>query len=152
MTTLHHQVWIDAPPSRVYGALATAQGLAEWWAPHTSEETAEGLVLAHSPGPAHGAVQMKVVDRTPDRRIEWEIISIHPERSPASAWTGTRIIFDIAERPSPGHWIGLDNEGEPMVALDFYHAGWDEASEFLGFCNYAWGVTLDLLRQWCEAE
>lgn len=152
MTTLYHQVWIDAPAAKVYEALATAEGLGGWWAPHTSTETEEGLVLAHSPGEAHGDVRMKVLDRTPDRRIEWEIVSTHPERSPASAWTGTHIIFEIVEKPSPGHWMGMDDDGRTMTVLNFRHTGWDENSGFLGFCNYAWGVTLDMLRQSCESQ
>jgi hypothetical protein len=55
MATLYHQVWIDAPAAKVYEALA-------------STETEDGLVLAHGPGPAHGAVQMKVLDSTPNKR------------------------------------------------------------------------------------
>jgi hypothetical protein len=151
MTTLHHQVWIKAPVARVYNALATADGLSGWWAPHTTTETAAGIVLGHSPGPAHGEVQMLVLEASPGR-IEWEIVSTHPRQSPASAWTGAHIIFELSERPSPGQWMGLDNEGEIMTVVNFAHSGWDEGSEFLGFCNYAWGVTLDLLRQWCETN
>lgn len=152
MATLYHQVWIDAPAAKVYEALASAEGLGGWWAPHTSTETDDGLLLAHSPGPAHGDVQMKVLDSTPNKRVEWEIISTHPKRSPASAWTGTHIIFEIDEKESPGHWLGINNEGQNIAVLNFYHAGWDEDSEFLGFCNYAWGVTLDRLKKLCESQ
>ncbi|MBX3178206.1 MAG: SRPBCC domain-containing protein [Candidatus Hydrogenedentes bacterium] len=152
MATLIHQVWIDAPVATVYGALATAEGLGRWWAPHTSEETDAGLVLAHSPGKEHGDVRMRVAELVPFKRVEWEIISTHPPESPASAWTGTRISFDLEERPSPGHWMGMQNGGMPMAVLNFRHAGWDADSPFYGFCNYAWGVTLDMLRQWCESQ
>ncbi len=152
MATLRHRVWINAPIAKVYDALATAEGLGRWWAPHTSDQTADGLVLAHSPGPEHGDVRIKVLDRTPNERIEWEIISTHPERSPASAWTGTRITFELSQKPSPGPWLGMDNEGQTMTVLDFSHAGWNENSEFFGFCNYAWGVTLDMLKRACESE
>lgn len=130
MATLYHQVWIDAPIATLYKALATAEGLSNWWAPHTSSETDNGLVLAHSPGAAHGDVQMKVLDSTPNQRVEWEVISTHPKRSPASAWTGTYIVFELTERESPGHWMGMANEGQAMTVLNFYHAGWDENSEF----------------------
>jgi uncharacterized protein YndB with AHSA1/START domain len=151
MATITQQVWINAPVSRVYSALATAEGLGGWWAPHTSTETDEGLVLAHSPGPAHGDVKMLVVDATPDKRVEWKIISDHPAESPASAWTGTRIVFEIGERPSPGPWRGMADEGQPRAVIEFRHSGWDAESDFFGFCNYAWGVTLDMLRRHCEA-
>jgi hypothetical protein len=99
------------------------------WAPHTSTETEAGLVLAHSPGPAHGDVQMKVLKSTPNRRVESEIISAHPKRSPASAWTGTQIAYKIAERHRPRHCLGLEKEGLTMAVVNFSHAGWDETSE-----------------------
>lgn len=148
--TLRHQVWIDAPIEKVYAALATAEGLGTWWAPHRSRETPEGLVLSHSPGPATGDVEMLVLLRTPPSRVEWKIISHHPKESPASSWTGTRIVFALSVRPSPGHWLGMQNEGAQMTVLDFEHRGWDPASPFLGFCNWAWGVTLDMLRRAAE--
>ena len=65
MTTLYHQVWIDAPAAKVYSAIATADGL---------------------------------------------------------------------------------------TVLDFRHSGWDENSEFLGFCNFAGGETLLRLKQSCESR
>jgi uncharacterized protein YndB with AHSA1/START domain len=152
MATLCHQVWIDAPASKVYEALATADGLGKWWAPHTSTETDAGLVLAHSPGGEHGDVKMKVLDRVQDRRVEWEIISTHPKRSPASAWTGTHIVFDIAQRENPGLWRGITSVEQQLTVLEFRHTGWDENSEYFGFCNFAWGATLLMLKQWCESK
>lgn len=152
MATLHHQVWINAPVSKVYEALATADGLGRWWAPHTSTETAVGLVLAHSPGGEHGDVQMKVLDTTQDQRVEWEIISTHPKRSPASAWTGTHIVFEISERPNPGPWLGISDPAPRMAVVEFRHSGWNESNEYFGFCNFAWGATLVMLKQWCESR
>jgi len=31
MATLLHQVWINAPLSKVYDSVATAEGLGTWW-------------------------------------------------------------------------------------------------------------------------
>ena len=152
MATLYHQVWINAPVSTAYAAISTATGLGQWWAPHTSTQTPDGLVLAHHPGPEHGEVRMKVIDLQPDRRVEWEIISMHPRQSPASAWTGTQVVFDLSERDNPGARLGIEHNGPRMTALDFRHAGWDEQSEYLGFCNFAWGATLMMLKQWCESR
>jgi len=152
MATLNHQVWINAPVSKVYEALATAEGLGKWWAPHTSTETDAGLVLAHSPGAEHGDVKMKVVDTTRNKRVEWEIISTHPESSPASGWTGTHIIFEITERENPGMRLGISDEAPRLAVLEFRHSGWDENSEYFGFCNFAWGAVLQMLKQWCESK
>ena len=43
-------------------------------------------------------VKLRVVELVPNKRVEWECISNHPKSSPASAWTGTHFIFEIAER------------------------------------------------------
>ena len=152
MATIHHQVWIDAPASRVFEGISTAEGLGKWWAPHTSTETDEGVVLAHSPGAEHGDVKMKVVDNVKDQRVEWEIISNHPNESPASAWTGTHILFEISERENPGVWRGVSSQKPRLAVIEFRHSGWDEKSDFFGFCNFAWGVTMSMLKQWCESD
>ncbi len=151
MATLSHQVWINAPVSKVYAALATADGLGRWWAPHTSTETEAGLVLAHGAGTEHGEVRMMVLESTQDRRVEWEIVSTHPSRSPACAWTGTHISFEMTERQNPGHWLGHSDDVPRMAVIEFRHSGWDEHSEYFGFCNFAWGETLLMLKQWCES-
>ena len=38
-----------------------------------------------------------------------------------------------------------------MTILTLRHSGWDEASEFIGFCNFQWGVALQKLKQVCES-
>ena len=151
MATLHHQVWIDAPVPKVYEALSSAEGLGHWWAPHTSTQTNAGLVLAHDPGPEHGAVEMKVVDTTQNKRVEWEIISTHPKSSPASAWTATHIIFELSQRDKP-RWMGGEGGKPAPTVVEFRHEGWNETSEYFGFCNFAWGETLVMLKQWCESQ
>jgi uncharacterized protein YndB with AHSA1/START domain len=48
MTTIHHQLLIDAPVSRVYDVIATAEGISTWWDKQTPKKTERGLVLEHS--------------------------------------------------------------------------------------------------------
>ena len=152
MAVLYHQVWINSPVAKVYEAISTAEGLGRWWAPHTATETAAGLVLAHDPGPAHGPVKMKVLEMVPNKRVEWEIISTHPKSSPASAWTGTHVIFEISERANVVARSGFGTDGDRIAVLEFRHSGWDEKSEYLGLCNFAWGTVLQLLKTWCESQ
>ena len=151
MAAIHHQIWIDAPLATVHAGLATAQGLGRWWVAHTASVIDGDAVLSHNPGPAHGVVAMKVLE-TSAHCVRWEVISRHPVQSPASAWTGTEIRFDLARRASPGTWRGLPHAGEPMTVLEFHHLGWDPHSEYLGFCSQAWAETLVLLRRWAEAQ
>jgi uncharacterized protein YndB with AHSA1/START domain len=152
MATLYHQVWIDAPIGTVYDALASAEGLSGWWAPHTATHTDAGVVLAHDPGEPHGPVRFLVRAAVHPRRLEWQVISSHPPQSPASAWTGTRVAFDLGERPNPGVWRGIPSERPSLTVLEFRHTGWDEASEYFGFCNFAWAQVLTLLQRHCEAR
>ena len=139
MATLYHQVWVHAPTVKLYEAISTEHGIGSWWDKPKALQSESGPVLEFSPGAEHGVLRMKVLERVPGKRVEWECISTHPKTSPASAWTGTHVIFEISER-------------ETGTTLDFRHSGWDENSEYLGFCNYQWGVALQKLKQWCESQ
>ena len=140
MTTIHHQLLIDAPVSRVYEFLATADGISKWWDKQTPRETARGLVLEHNPGPEHGIVELLVVERIPNTRVEWECISAHAASSPASAWTGTHFIFDLAER------------SVRVTALDFRQTNYDERSAFFENNKNAWWQVLQNLKRVVEAD
>jgi uncharacterized protein YndB with AHSA1/START domain len=139
MATLYHQVWISTPREKLYEALTTESGIESWWDKPRAVKSDAGVVLEFSPGPAHGLLRMQILDVVQGQRIEWECISTHPQSSPASAWTGTHVIFEITEK-------------EAVTILNFRHAGWDENSEYFGFCNYQWGVALQKLQQVCEAQ
>jgi hypothetical protein len=61
----------------------------------------------------------------------------------------------VWEISAPGNvaartYVGQD--GDPITILDFRPTGWDEHSEYLGFCNFAWGEALGMLKKWCEAK
>ena len=137
MPGIHHQLSIDAPAATVYEAIATPERIGTWWDEQVVTQTDRGVVLEHNPGPAHGVVRLRVVERIPSRRIEWECISPHPTESPASAWTGTRFIFELTETGAgPAR----------VTTVDFRHAGYDERSPFYGFNNFAWGQVLQSLE------
>jgi uncharacterized protein YndB with AHSA1/START domain len=139
MKTIEHRVLIAAPVVRVYSAIATADGISRWWDKQTPRQTERGLVLEHSPGPEHGIVKLLVVDLVPDRRVEWECISTHPESSPAAAWTGTHFIFDITDN------------GGGTTAVDFHQTGYDETSRFFDSNRAAWGQVLQNLKRAMES-
>jgi uncharacterized protein YndB with AHSA1/START domain len=141
-----------APVAQVFKAIATPDGISTWWDKQTPVQTDRGLVLEHSPGPEHGVVRLRVVESVPGKRVEWECISTHPQSSPASAWTGTRFIFEVAEvsdaaaSSSAGHTQGR------ITALDFRQSGYDEQSEFFGSNNLAWEHLMQHLKQVVESQ
>ncbi|OJW73499.1 MAG: hypothetical protein BGO68_03605 [Candidatus Amoebophilus sp. 36-38] len=137
MGILYHQVHIHSSQEILYKAIVKEIG--SWWDKPKEVKKDESLILEFNPGSQHGLLRMKVLTLEPNSRVEWECISIHPPSSPASAWTGTYIIFKITEKGS-------------VTILDFYHVGWDEKSEYYGFCNYHWGEALQNLKKWCESQ
>jgi len=152
MAAIYHQVWINAPLATVYQAISTLEGIVSWWGPHKSTKTDTGLVVEHDPGPAHGVVRFKVLDTVQDKRVEWEFISTHPNTSPASAWTGTHVIWEISQRDNVVALSGFGKDGDRIAILDFRHSGWDQNSEYLGFCSFAWAMVLQKLKQVCESK
>lgn len=141
MATIHHELTIDSPASRVYEAIANPERIGTWWDKHTATQTERGLVLEHNPGPEHGPVQFLVLESIPDRLIEWECISHHPTSSPASPWTGTRFRFELEPR----------NAGR-ATKLDFRQLGYDERSPFFASNTTAWGQVLESLKRTVEGQ
>lgn len=138
MATIQHQIEINAPISKVYEALSSAESVGTWWDEQTPVQTDQGLVLEHNPGPEHGIVRLRVVEMVPDKRVEWECISTHPQSSPASVWTGTHFIFELTER-------------DGITILDFSQTHYPEQSEFFDFNKSAWGEVLQNLKKVVES-
>lgn len=130
--------------------IATTDRIGRWWANHTATRTESGLVLAHDPGPEHGVVKLRVVEMLKDGRVEWECISTHPPSGPASAWTGTHVVFEISERGNVPAQSGFGHDQDRVTVLDFRHSRWDD--KYLGFCNFAWGTVLQKLKEVCESQ
>jgi len=149
MATIYHQVRMDAPAAKLYKAISTAKGIASWWDKPTDTQTDVGSVLEFDPGPEHGVLKMKVLKVLPGKLVEWECISRHPKTSPASAWKGTHIIFEISEKAPMSFEI---TKRKHLAVLDFRHSGWDKSNKYFGFCNFGWGEALSKLRKLCESK
>ena len=145
MATIYHQLSINAPAGKVYQAISTADGIGTWWDKQTAKQTDCGLVLEHNPGPEHGVVKLRVVELVPHKRVEGECISTHPKSSPASAWSGTHFIFELAEDG--------DAQSTPnRTTLDFRQVGYDEQSKFFEFNKGAWGQVMQDLKRVFQSQ
>jgi uncharacterized protein YndB with AHSA1/START domain len=130
MPDIKHLFHISSPRNKVYEAISTIEGLANWWTTQTSGKSEAGDVLEFRFGPQF-LNKMKVVELVPDRSVTWECIEANPD------WVGTKLSFQLD-----------DNEGKTRVK--FLHAGWKEASDFMAHCNFSWGRYMESLRNLCE--
>lgn len=101
---------LAAPPSRVYEAVATADGVRSWWT--------DGEVAAEVGGICRltfgqGWTELRVEKLVPDREVEWRCVDQHIEHfDPTDEWVGTTIRFRLTP---------LD--GGRRTRLDFAHEG-----------------------------
>lgn len=146
MASIMHELWIDAPRNDVYALIGSAVGVSQWWDPQTEVAEDNDVYWEHTPGPEHGTVRMQVLQRDLGRLLEWQCVSKHNRETPASAWTGTRLrfeLFDRAERPNANR--AWSKAVPAKTVLIFEHSGWDAESPHLAFCNFAWASVLQNL-------
>lgn len=135
MVDIIHRVGIKAPPSRVYMAVATVEGVAGWWTRDASGESRVGGTTTYrfqSPsGVEIGKFEMEVLELIPDKAVRWRV-NIGPEE-----WVGTDIEFSLSQ------------QDDATVVL-FAHRNWREAVEFTAHCSMKWATFLLSLKQLVE--
>lgn len=134
MADIIHRIGIKAPATRVYQALATAQGVAGWWTRDTTGTAEVGgnvKVRFLRDGEEIGQMAFEMTRLEPNREVHWRILTGPPE------WEGTDVTFELAE------------EGD-MTILNFGHRRWKEPVEFMAHCSMKWAVFLLSLRELVE--
>lgn len=133
MVDILHRVGVTAPPSAVYTALTTIDGLAGWWTRDTDGHGEAGGVIrfrfAGAPEPA--GFDMLVLDARPGELVHWEVVDGPGE------WIGTRIRFELKQE-----------DGFTIVL--FRHEGWKEPGEFMHHCSTKWATFLMSLKKLVE--
>lgn len=130
MANIMHYLVIRATPDKVYRAITTQEGLANWWTKETTAKPEVEFINIFMFGGEYRN-EMKVTKLISNKRVEWECINAHEE------WIGTRVSFDLEEK-------------EGKTILRFSHAGWKEATDFFADCNYNWGIYMKSLKTLCE--
>jgi uncharacterized protein YndB with AHSA1/START domain len=130
MADILHRVGTTTAPAEVYEALTTRDGLAAWWTTDTTGDGDVGGTLEFRFGDA-GGFDMKVLDRRPDERVEWEVTD-----GPAE-WIGTHVRFDLSQ------------QGDHTI-VRFAHEGWREPGEFMSHCSTRWATFLLSMKQLVE--
>lgn len=149
MHDIVHELTIDATPARVFQAVATAPGLAAWFATTVELEGGGGASTAE---PAEGDVLVvgePSADGDPAYRFRIDTLDPPEDDTPALAhltclggpeeWPDTQIAFRIEAE---------DGEG---TVLRFWHGGWEFEDGVLPRCSFQWAMDLDRLRRVLEA-
>ena len=129
MPEIRHNVIIKTTPEKVYEAITTQEGLANWWAKQTIAKPEVGFVNLFTFGTFRN--EMKVIILNPNKKVEWKCINSIEE------WIDTNISFDLEEKE--GHTL-----------LRFTQSGWRAVTDTFAGCNYDWGRFMTSLKLFCE--
>jgi uncharacterized protein YndB with AHSA1/START domain len=132
MPDIRHRVVISAPLPKVYEAVATTNGVSEWWTRDgVKGESSEGSRLQFFFGQPKPAAVMEVTRLDPEGHVRWACVE------GADEWVGTTITFD------------LTRQGDDTVVL-FTHADWREPVDFMAHCSARWAYFLFSLKSYLE--
>jgi uncharacterized protein YndB with AHSA1/START domain len=157
MSTIRHEVWINADTKTVFDALTTQPGLDSWWGKALSAEPKVGHVIEFDHG--HGdLLRMRITDLEPNERVVWRCVSDFTDPGyPGSEWLGHELHFELAsagDDPLAQRLLGIlfdTDSRDPVTILRLEQRGWSSDDRWSAFCNSAWGATLaGPLKSYCE--
>jgi uncharacterized protein YndB with AHSA1/START domain len=128
---IKHLFHIEATKEKIYEAIASVNGLANWWTIAVNGSTEVGGKLHFDFGSFKGPT-MEVTELKPNALVAWECVDSE------HGWVGNTFRFILDE-----------NEGK--TRLRFEHNGWEEQGDFYAACNYSWGRYLESLRRYCQS-
>jgi hypothetical protein len=132
MPDIRHRVAMSAPLERVYDAVATTEGISEWWTRDgVRGESSVGSRLQFFFGQPEPAAVMEVTRLDADGHVTWSCVE------GADEWVGTTISFD------------LTHKNDETVVM-FAHADWREPVEFMAHCSARWAYFLLSLKSYVE--
>jgi uncharacterized protein YndB with AHSA1/START domain len=133
MSEIRHLISIEAPPEKIFAALATSKGLASWW---TADSKADDTVGGKAEfGFDHKSVifRMTIEKLEPGRQVVWTCHGDNPE------WVGTTLTWNIEP-----------NDGGSL--LRFTQSGWKQMTDMVATCNSTWGELMYRLKASAEGK
>jgi uncharacterized protein YndB with AHSA1/START domain len=132
MSEIRHLITIEAPPQKVYAALATQAGLRSWWTADTIADEKAGGKAEFGFDRRGMTFRMTIVTLDPDRKVVWHCHGDNPE------WAGTILTWTI----------------EPVDAgsrLRFTQA-WKSMTDTVALCNSTWGELMYRIKGAVEGK
>ena len=132
MPDIRHRVVISAPLKSVYEAVATTEGISEWWTRDgVRGDSVEGSKVEFYFGSPEPAAVMEVTRLDTEGHVSWNCIE------GADEWVGTKLTFDLTQK------------GDETTVL-FSHAAWRDPSEFMAHCSARWAYFLLSMKSLLE--
>ena len=129
---INHRVGIKASPDKIYEALTTNNGLAQWWTNDISGAGGVGSIIEFRFN--GGGPDFAVVELVANKTVRWKHSGNMPE-----PWMGTEILFQLQ----------VENE---QTFVRFTHSGWKESTDFMAHCSTKWAVFLISLKDAVESN
>ena len=135
MVNIIHRIGIKSSAAKVYKALSTIKGLANWWTEEVEGDEKIGgkieFTFRSETGDIKGKMVMEVQELNPEKYVRWRCVD-----GPAE-WIGTDITFELSQQ-------------DDQIIIIFGHRNWREAIEFTAHCSMKWAVFLLSLREYVE--
>jgi len=133
MAEIRHLIPIEAPPQKVYGALAMSAGLRGWWTADTvADEKVDGKAEFGFEKKAM-TFPMTIAALDPPRQVVWKCHGDNPE------WNGPTLTWRI--EPKDGGSL-----------LRFTQSAWREMTDNVAACNSTWGELMYRLKDYVEGK
>ncbi len=130
MADIFHSFPVNAAIEHVFNAVATPDGLNQWWTLRSSgEPTTESTYELYFA--ENYDWRATVVKAKPPFCLELEITSATPD------WQGTRVIFDL-------------KENDDSTQVNFSHLGWPENNDHFRTSSFCWAMYLRIMKRHVE--
>jgi len=126
---MRHSIQVSASPEAVYPLVATAAGLAQWWAADVVEIGGEVELGFFNRATVY---RLKAIVEAPPSRFEWLCET-------GREWPGTRLLFHL-EAAGGG------------TLVRFTHAEWQAETDYFVSCTTVWGELMYRLKAAAEGR
>ena len=135
MVSIIHRIGIRSGSDKVYKAISTIEGLANWWTEEVEGDEHLGgkmkFTFRNKTGDVKGQMVMEVKELNPQKNVKWQCVAGPDE------WVGTDVTFELSQQ-------------DDQTIIIFGHRNWSEAVEFTAHCSMKWAVFLLSLRDYVE--
>jgi len=129
MPDIMHTLKINTPADRVYEAIATAEGIRNWWTRDAVLDAAVGGAGEFGFYNRRFVAKVTIDALEPPARVTWRVAN--------AAWPGDVIAFEV--KPEAQH-----------TRLTFAHRGFPEADQRYASANTRWATYLLSLKNYLE--